>query len=176
VKRKRLLITVSGCIVAVILGVLLWPREREPEYKGVPLSTWLDRWSLGGQVKFTEAQEAIRQMGTNVLPTLTRWIQFEQPGWRVKLSQLSSKLPSFLTDNRTVQLLIVGKAEYHAAMAEFWFYALGSDAQPAVAELQRLANNAGKPETQARAMRCLKLMEAAGIRRAAQNRASQSTQ
>jgi hypothetical protein len=122
-------------------------------------------------------------MGTNVLPTLIRRIQFEMPGWRVKLYKFSSKLPSFLVGNRTVQLLIVGKAEYHAAIAEFGFYALGSDAHAALPELQRLANKTGKPETQARAARCLKLMEAAGTypdmlptRRVPQNRAFQSTQ
>jgi hypothetical protein len=48
----------------MIFGVLLRPREREPEYNGVPLSKWLEQYKL----RDAEFARAIRHMGSNALP------------------------------------------------------------------------------------------------------------
>jgi hypothetical protein len=44
-KRRRLLLILSGCIASITLAFLVWPCEREPEYAGVRLSEWLERYA-----------------------------------------------------------------------------------------------------------------------------------
>src|SRR5437660_464012 len=59
------------------VAALVWPREREPEYKGRALSVWIQ----GGASRTLQAAdraakiEAIQHIGTNALPHLLKWIE-----------------------------------------------------------------------------------------------------
>jgi hypothetical protein len=156
VKKRRVLIVISGCLAAAVIGFLLWPRarEREPEYNGIALSAWLTRCFSSSPTEQAMGADAVRQMGTNVLPTLTRWIQYETPGWRKQLWRLGAK-PSFLNRNETMRLLLVGKPANRAILAEGGFAILGPGASNALPDLRRLANNSEAPDTQGRAVRCI---------------------
>lgn len=152
-KRRRLLFILLGCVATLTFAVILWPREREPEYKGVTLSTWLSRCGSTNLNQSLAAADAIQQIGTNALPFLLRWIQHE-PGWRDALGQKILKWPA-IGSRADVQRLIWKMTKYRAASAVTGFKILGPDARPARAELQRLAENAKAPETAIRAVDCL---------------------
>jgi hypothetical protein len=153
-KRRRLLLILATCVASVALAFLVLPREREPKYDGVPLSMWLER----GRSDRGESIVAIRQIGTNALPFLLRWIQYEPPGWRRFVSRNFSKIPSRIQNSRVLRWLIVDKAENRANIAVTGIGILGPDASSAMPELIRLADNASAPETSRRAWMCMSLM------------------
>ena len=99
-KRRRLILILVGVAVLVGMVVLGALREREPEYGGKKLSEWLARYKdppiimtfttnsgyyLNGKAQQTpgpssdEAADAIRLIGTNALPFLVAWINYETP-------------------------------------------------------------------------------------------------
>src|SRR6266478_5031865 len=101
-RRRLLYFLLVGAGAAVVVS-LAWPRQREPEYKGRKLSEWA--FLVTGPFpyhdsafpKMPEAEEAIRQIGTNALPWLLRWIRFdhpkpEPPAWKERLAALANKL------------------------------------------------------------------------------------
>jgi len=149
-KGRRLLLILLGCVASITLAMLLWPTEREPEYNGVPLTKWLERYNDGNNA---EATAAIRRIGTNALPFLLRWIQYESPGWRISLDHLHTRLPSSVQKARVVKWLFKDKAEYRADLAVEGFSALRSAGKPASDELLRLAlaENSRARDTQRRA-------------------------
>jgi hypothetical protein len=80
--RKRALIVAAAVIVVAIGAALLWPGEREPEYQGKKLSEWVILCAKRNTGELTvqeidAAPIAIRQIGTNGVPHLVRWIEFE---------------------------------------------------------------------------------------------------
>jgi hypothetical protein len=100
VKRRRIFWSAGVVVVAVVASALLWPREREPVYQGKKLSEWLKEYEplglSGGMVKRPDtaaADDAIRHMGTNALPWLVRWVEYEVPAWRLRVDGLLEKVP-----------------------------------------------------------------------------------
>jgi len=89
-RKRRVYAVVVGVAVLVGLMVLGFGREREPEYGGKKLSEWVVSrpwWLRTGPVdELTEpAQAAIRQIGSNAIPYLLRWMRYERPPWKTKL-------------------------------------------------------------------------------------------
>jgi hypothetical protein len=156
-KRRPFFIIVAVCIVGAIIGLLLWPSKREPEYNGVPLSAWLERNFEGGG-KDGSSRDAIRHIGTNAVPFLLRWIQYDVPGWRNARIRIISKFPTAFQNTRCVQRMLVNRPFHRAEISVSAFELLGLEAKFALPELQRLANNPKAPETAARANQCLILM------------------
>jgi hypothetical protein len=120
------------------------------------LSAWLVRCGSTNQAESLAAVDAIRHIGTNALPVLIRWIQYE-PGWKDSVGRKILTWP-LLGKNHDVQRLIWNMTEYRALTAVNGFRILGSEANPALPELQRLADNPKAPETAIRATQCLILM------------------
>ena len=79
-----------GALVLVAAGVgALWPRgPKEPVYQGKPLSYWLEE--LGSTHQNTNAPQAIRHMGKDVLPFLRAMLTAEDSSKKLKLLQLLS--------------------------------------------------------------------------------------
>jgi hypothetical protein len=150
-KRRRILLLLLGSVVAITLAIFIWPREREPEYNGVKLSKWLETY----RDKKPEAKEAIEHIGTNALPFLVSWIQYERPAWRSWLNQFSRRLPSPLQNTRPVNWLLANNTETRADSAVNGFKVLGKDSSPAFEALQRLSENRKTPATQLRATECM---------------------
>jgi hypothetical protein len=75
-------------------------REHEPRYKGRRLSRWLalysDSLATESLGKRQEAEHAVRQIGTNAIPNLLKWLQFESSSQRAALFQ---KLPKPMQTN-----------------------------------------------------------------------------
>jgi hypothetical protein len=121
--------------VAVVLANLLWPREREPVYKGKKLSEWIGRQPLERPDLHVEA---IRSIGTNAVPFLVKWIGYESPAWRKKLTAATKGL-----DIRIWELLgdkKAGRATY-AVHAFAWLGPEGSSGIPDLLKLVRGTNS-----------------------------------
>ena len=149
-KRRRILLLLLCPVAAMMLAIFIWPREREPQYNEVALSTWLARCSSTNQAEALAAVDAIRHIGTNTLPVFILWIKYE-PRWKILGWPVLGK-------SRNVQRLIWNMTEYRAITAVRGFQILGSQANPALPELQRLADNPKAPETAIRATHCMIFM------------------
>jgi hypothetical protein len=154
-KRRPLFFIVAACIVGAIIGLLLWPSKREPQYNGVSLSLWLVRYDSGIKAQ-DEAVDAIRHIGTNALPFLLRWIQHEN-GWKDSLGKKLLNWP-VVGRNHLAHRLIWSMTSQRANSAVNGFRILGSQANPALLELQHLADNPKAPETAIRATQSLILL------------------
>jgi hypothetical protein len=154
VKRRRLLLILLGCVASITLAVLVWPHERgpEPEYNGLTVSKWLDRWADGQSEGFVFA---VAEMGTNATPFLLRDIGYRRPRWKAWLVGSIRYLPDPLVNDRCVDWLMKDKAENRADAAVFGFIALGRKAEPVLPELRRFANSKDS-DTAGRANLCIK--------------------
>ena len=123
-------------ILSILAGIAA---DQEPSYNGRLLSQWLVDLQLG-QVGDNPTEVAVRAMGTNAIPTLLKWISYEQSP-----SERSS--PSEETGRRSYTL----SPEERAVRTKYAFAFLGSAARPAIPELTRLARTSSGPD---RAQRC----------------------
>ena len=131
-KRRRILLPLLGSVAAITLAVFIWPRERQPEYNGVPLQAWLE--SSAPREDFVRA---IKHIGTNGLPILVRSVDYKLPWWRFWLSyKVAPKLPK-----GPVRSLLSDKPLQRANAAVLAFEILGRDAQPALEDLRRIAGS-----------------------------------
>jgi hypothetical protein len=159
VKRRRICICILGCIAAVALAFTFWPREHEPEYNGVKLSVWLDRYEYSNTPG--AGYTAVCAIGTNSLPFLLDWIQHETPAWKRYARQTAPKMPAMVQKNRFVRWLLADPRELRANAAVSGFQLLGPRAEPARPELQRLVwdSRPGKRQTSRRARLSIMRME-----------------
>jgi HEAT repeat protein len=102
----------------------------EPQYKGKSLSEWLAVYMTYGvrSAKGEEAYAAVKQIGTNALPTLVADLRYQTPAWERPLAAVIAPLRGgrrFLyTRNRSLR-------------AQIGFSILGPEAGPAVPDLVR---------------------------------------
>ncbi len=85
--NKRLII-ILGLFLTSILGTLVWQTSspREPVVEGRKLTSWLDHHVASSAAKppydspgWKKADEVLRSMGTNAIPTLLRMIRSKDP-------------------------------------------------------------------------------------------------
>jgi len=159
VRKRRIYLALVGLGI-VIGGVVLLSRpEREPEYGGKKLSEWVDRDGdrkiirIGSNLPPEE--DPIYRIGTNGIPFLLKWLQYEQPAWKrsffAGINFVLGKVNADwgITDHRERLVHGSGRA----------FYILGPIAAGAVPELTRIANDPKTPpETASRAARVLELL------------------
>jgi hypothetical protein len=99
--QKRVYIALAVLLV-MLAGVIAWQvlHLREPIYQGKRLSSWLEAYKLYGvagvetwqvRVEQQEADEAVRRIGTNALPTLLRMLRAKDSALKVKLMDLAQK-------------------------------------------------------------------------------------
>ena len=166
VKKRRVIAVVAGGVVAIILAVAFWPREREPEYGGKKLSEWLMQYRElsdhrhSDDPELRQASDAVRHFGTNALPFLLAWLHQERSSWDVRLTVAVEKLPLQI-QNRI--LPHIGTSRTRCEIAVIGFEILGSKASPAVPELKRLAADTNANETARRAWLCLSLIGVHGV-------------
>src|SRR5215468_5611026 len=99
-KRRRLFLILFGCVASLTVAFALWPREREleysgtplsePEYNGIPLSKYLERAAGAPNSEFIQA---IKHMGTNALPFLVRAVDYHPSRWRIAFGLKFLRLP-----------------------------------------------------------------------------------
>ena len=127
-------------VAAALVGVIAWQVAQppdEPVYKGKRLSAWLEPNSVtAGQA----TEDAVRQAGTNAIPTLLRMLRAKESPMKINLMRLVQKQHIF-------------KVHYSPAwelnsMGSFGFSVLGTNAQSAVPELIEIANRNISPHSQ----------------------------
>lgn len=147
--RKRWTIwAAAGCALAAVIATLTFRTEREPEYGGRKLTEWLKLY-LQSPDRFTdgrEAAEAVRHIGTNALPWLLRWADYEPPGWRMTVGTNAPALARRSGVFRSAYLWLLNRpAEDLNWLARIGFEILGQQARPALPEVQRRMVDWGKP-------------------------------
>src|SRR5882672_1047262 len=141
------MVVVLACVVAAVV----WPREREPEYKGKRLSEWLglyheqiDVEGVDFRSELRDEAEAVHHIGTNALPWLLRWVRYEPPAWRIKVYSFMNMMPRALQNDFLMNRDPFRYQQYNLALTGFSI--LGERASPAVPELARLVNDPTAPE------------------------------
>ena len=139
--------TVTALVIATV-GALLWsrliPGEREPVYQGKTLTYWLsDFWP--GRNPTPEKREqnilAVRQIGTNAIPTLLQWISARDGPLKQKMVRICRHpwVPFGITSSVDKNML---------AASGFWI--LGkSQAGSAVPALVEIVRTGGGEKTSA---------------------------
>lgn len=130
-KRNRIVIVCVLTVLAVV-GIATYAfRQRQPVYQGKSLSEWLVEASTGRWPRQSSvpADEAIRQIGTNAFPTISRLLHSRD-------SALKSKLINFFNRQSFVRIHITTQRDRHMrAIAAC--YALGPVAKPLVPEMAK---------------------------------------
>jgi hypothetical protein len=154
-KHRALLIATAFVGLALTLALLL-RHDDEPRYNGRPLSKWLQVYSENvmsqNTPEFSEAEQAIRTIGTNALPYLLKWIQQQPPPWHRTAHR---KLPESVSDSAPVRLLIDGRGYETANGAMLAFDILGSNAAPAIPEMVAAMNGTTNRTTAVRIIAAL---------------------
>jgi hypothetical protein len=148
-RKPKTLLVLVGCVLAAAALVPLFTRDGEPRYQGRPLSEWLVIYSQSRTTQNSpgrdEAVQAIRSIGTNGLPYLTKWIRHEPPLWWRPLRKLG------LFPARLIQ----GPGQERAFGAMLAFGILGTNAASAIPELNTMINDTNHPWTSVRALQAL---------------------
>jgi len=99
--RKRriyltlLLLAGAGLVGLIVVWVFRSGDGAEPVYKGKKLSQWVlelppEPITYGR----SDAEVALREIGTNALPYLLKWIGYEPAPWRLKIYEIAGKVLS----------------------------------------------------------------------------------
>jgi hypothetical protein len=134
--KKNLLISLA-ILFLVVVGAVVWQavRQREPVHQGKALSFWLKGFDGGyndpSKPSYNESVEAVREAGTNALPTLLRML-------RTRDSDLKHRLTRLGLRQRLVNI------EYVTADRQRWaaregFVALGLKAKWAIPQLVEIS-------------------------------------
>jgi hypothetical protein len=143
--RKRAWLIILVAIAAVGLALwLVWPAP-EPSYNGHPLSYWTSFYMAGPlPERFgsdPRADFALSQMGTNALPHLLRWFNYNPTPRFRSLEPLYRLLPPAISHYPTVVHLFYKNANHERADCAFLgLIALAPQAAPAIPDLARVMN------------------------------------
>lgn len=101
-----------------------------------------------------KAAEAVRQIGTNALPSLLRWLSYNDRGWRRRFRRTMVNIPDALR-SPLEGIFHLPREWQPDANAVAGFQILGSRAAPAIPKLVRLAQNTNQPAVSFKAMQSL---------------------
>jgi HEAT repeat protein len=145
VKRKKLLRPVLAFAVLAILGGLLLSQlpMGEPKYHGITLSSWLERYDneVDADPQRSEAAAAVRQIGSNAVPTLIRWLGVSDSKFKQKLEEWADK-------QSVINFNFVDEDDYHERAAK-GFQLLGAQGKAAIPDLGRMLRDTNATENAA---------------------------
>jgi hypothetical protein len=104
------------------------------------------------QQQFPDAEVAIRQIGTNGIPFLLKWVSYQPPRWLTAVRGLVCKEGSV---DRPKALALLFRQEDRADGVFDAFLLLGAAAAPAIPDLAGVAANTQKPAAAQRARICI---------------------
>ncbi len=119
-------------VVIAGLGTYLF-RSREPSYQGKSLSAWLrSPLDLRGLGDGGQAKAAVRNIGTNAIPSLLRMLRETNSPFTIKMRDLSQRfdLPRFIFVPKTAE-----DENYFAAIGFEWLGSVASNAAPALIDI-----------------------------------------
>jgi len=141
VMPKRRLIWLLLCLgVGAVLTAALF-RSHDPVYEGKNLTEWFKEITVGSDLDRTPAaRNAIRAMGTNALPTLMKWIDYEPSGVRMKVNRMYAWL-----FRRAPGARLRGDYESRRADWAIWgLKALGPDAGAGIVDLNHILTDTNR--------------------------------
>jgi len=149
-------------LIAVAVGaiVVCFRPEREPEYEGKKLSEWVRELpSNYFQTGESDAQRAIRHIGTNAIPYLLKWMRYEVPNGKDKLYRAVNQVIKRLHMPRR----IFNQKEERARAAGLALEVLGLEVVRAIPELTRILTDPKEPASAYRASSILAGLGEAGL-------------
>ena len=147
------LVAVGIVIVgAIILAVT---HDPDPVYEGRPLSEWLKAYSpRASDSEREKAKEALSAMGPTALNVMVRWVAYEAPAWRSRMSALAKQLPM---PKGIRNWMYVDTREGRAFGAMLGFRAFGPVKTNVGPALVRIANDPSRTVSAGRALGALEL-------------------
>lgn len=162
VKRgRRILVALLGFALVPAVLAAAWPREKEPEYQGKKLSEWLIAYQGYGRFN-SEPTNALHHIGTNALPFLIKWLPYELPKWRNRLTLAVAELPNSFP-RRFLATLVMGQGAIRASVTLAGFRYLGQEAAPAVPAITQLLGDWNSTQKTDRALMALMLVGKDGL-------------
>jgi hypothetical protein len=144
-------------VVLGVIFVVLASWESEPRYKGKSLSEWMEIYNRGLKISVDreQAASALRQIGTNGVACVLKWLPYKESALRGKIRNAVWKLPISVRASRPVVWLAEDTRFNHAEWGGATLLALGPDAlQMALPRLNRLMREGNSPSA-SQAMRVL---------------------
>ena len=145
--------------MAVIAAIAYFSREREPFYNGKPLSRWIHLNATSPRSSHAEQAEvvAIRQIGTNALPFLLKWMRYDSSrgGVRNTLRTILGKLPNSIVPDALQEWIDTSVEEDRSVNAAVAFEPLAELATNAVPELVDMIKDPVFPRASQRAIAAL---------------------
>jgi hypothetical protein len=140
VRNKRRILW--GLVLVAILGALAWvvlfpPESPVPRYKGRPFTDWLGRFQPGYPFSYPNimddhiAEEAVRSVGTNAIPTLLRMLRAHDPVWKRRFMDVMWKLHL----GRNLKHIPAEWQNYQGGLAFRWLGTEASNAVPALVQI-----------------------------------------
>src|ERR1700722_11148009 len=140
-KRLRIILILLVVFLAGALVIYL-VQPKEPSYQGRTLSEWINDYDFAGtwpnridpvqQSNKQTAIHAIKEIGTNAVPTLLMWLKAKDRPFKGKLNSL--------LDKQTVIHFRFASAARLNGLARSGFAMLGKDGMPAVPSVLQLMN------------------------------------
>jgi hypothetical protein len=87
---KKILIAVGCAAIAVTVLILFPSSNTEPTYDGHSPSYWVENCRGIGKPQ-EKASEANSHIGTNAIPYLIKWIQYEEPTWKRRWHEFAER-------------------------------------------------------------------------------------
>jgi hypothetical protein len=142
--RKRVQKRLAVLLIAILAGAS-WAifHEREPVYRGHTLRYWLHQYNTPDTDRFRPADEAIRSIGTNALPSLLSDLKWSE-------SATVASFYSFCLRHPWIKLPLYGE-DHSSGAALMALRALGSEASPILPELAKLLEDSRTAERAAQA-------------------------
>ena len=162
--KRRNWVNAVICVVVVISLAMWLTHDNEPDYHGKPLSYWvvqLCSMHPSSHDSRVEAEEAVRQIGTNAIPYLLKWICYEPPSSRPIPELMESLINQMPRPARNhVPDSVSDWIEGNWTMAKAYgapeaFALLGRPAEVAIPDLEKLMYDHSKTNTCIVAIYCL---------------------
>jgi hypothetical protein len=152
--RKAL---IGLAVIAAVIAIFIALIPREPKYQGHTLSQWIKESAphRSPDPQTTKAVEAMRQIGTNGLPWLIKWIGAKEPaGWQLRATR-AGRLPRWVRLRLLPSLFGINSYNLHRRLALDGFLLLGSDAAPAVPDLLQIIASSSNSSPASGALDCI---------------------
>jgi HEAT repeat protein len=146
-KKGRLLII--ALLFAAMGAWLIWKAQHPPEpfYKGIPLSTCLVSAELGGEE--SQLEEALKEIGTNAIPTLLRSLE-------VRESPFADELFHWLLRRKVyIRHIPVSQLKSRVVRAFYFLGPKASNAVPALIQIYHRDNSLTTKGAVLRSLGCI---------------------
>jgi len=129
--NQKALYVLLGAIVAGV--VIYYSQPKDPVYEGHKLSAWLVALNTGADPLHSRAPDALKNIGTNMFPTLIQWIRLKDSPWKQKLRALVNRQP-------VVKITFTPASEFRSR-AVIAFQECGGRAKSAIPALSALLDD-----------------------------------